>query len=175
MNNTGVTNAAGNDSTGTTDSANYAIHTQTPVFASATVNGNILLLTYTESSTLNAANPPASSAFTVMVEATPNVVTAAVVDAAAKTVTLTLTAAVSNDQAVTVAYADPTGANDASAIQDEAGNDAGTLAATAVTNSTAAPDPGPRPTPPGTPSTACPSSPNRAPVAPPSRWRCPPR
>ncbi|WP_436177981.1 Ig-like domain-containing protein [Acidovorax sp. LjRoot66] len=151
VNNTGVTDTAGNDGTGTTDSANYAIDTQAPVFASATVNGNTLVLTYTESSTLDAANHPVSGAFTVTVGAAPNVVTAAVVNAAAKTVTLTLTTAVSNGQVVTVAYADPTGGNDASAVQDAAGNDAATLAATAVTNTTAAPDPGTPPTPPGTP------------------------
>ncbi|MCW8205372.1 SwmB domain-containing protein, partial [Verminephrobacter aporrectodeae] len=57
----------------------------------------------------------------------------------AKTVTLTLSTAVTSDQTVTVAYADPTTGNDANAIQDAAGNDATSFAATAVTNNTPAP------------------------------------
>ena len=45
-----------------------------------------------------------------------------------------LTTPVKNDQAVTVAYNDPSGGNDNNAVQDSAGNDAITLASTAVTN-----------------------------------------
>ncbi|MCW8201021.1 hypothetical protein D8B23_22200, partial [Verminephrobacter aporrectodeae subsp. tuberculatae] len=61
------------------------------------------------------------------------------VEAQAKTVTLTLSTAVSHGQTVTVAYADPTTGNDTNAIQDAAGNDAASFAATAVTNNTPAP------------------------------------
>ncbi|MCW8178052.1 SwmB domain-containing protein, partial [Verminephrobacter aporrectodeae] len=50
--------------------------------------------------------------------------------------TLTLSTAVSHGQSVTVAYADPTTGNDANAIQDAAGNDAASFAATAVSNNT---------------------------------------
>ncbi|MCW8209682.1 hypothetical protein D8B24_22375, partial [Verminephrobacter aporrectodeae subsp. tuberculatae] len=53
--------------------------------------------------------------------------------------TLTLSTAVSHGQSVTVAYADPTTGNDANAIQDAAGNDAASFAATEVTNNTPAP------------------------------------
>ncbi|WP_010109464.1 SwmB domain-containing protein, partial [Verminephrobacter aporrectodeae] len=67
-------------------------------------------------------------------------VTNVTVDARAKTVTLTLTTAVTHGQTVTVAYADPTTDNDANAIQDAAGNDAASFAATAVVNNTPAPD-----------------------------------
>ncbi|MDZ7862901.1 Ig-like domain-containing protein [Acidovorax sp.] len=147
---TKASDTAGNLSTAS-PSLSVTIDPTAPVLASATVNGSTLVLTYTDAGTLDAVNAAAPGAFTVMVGVVPNVVTGAVVNAAAKTVTLTLTTAVTNGQVVTVAYADPTGGNDASAIQDAAGNDAATLAATAVTNNTAAPDPGTPPTPPGTP------------------------
>ena len=61
-------------------------------------------------------------------------VTAATVSGS--TVTLTLAAPVANGQPVTVAYTDPTVGNDLLAVQDVAGNDAATLATTAVTNTT---------------------------------------
>jgi len=61
------------------------------------------------------------------------------------TVVLTLASAVGAGQSVTVAYADPTAGNDASAVQDSAGNDAASLSATAVTNNVPAADPGPDP------------------------------
>ncbi|EJE50104.1 putative Ig domain-containing protein, partial [Acidovorax sp. CF316] len=146
---TKASDAAGNSSAASL-SLSVTIDPTAPAFASATVNGNQLVLTCTDAGTLDAVNAPAPGSFTVMVGATPNVVTAAVVNAAAKTVTLTLTTAVTNGQVVTVAYADPSGANDANAIQDAAGNDAATLVATAVTNTTPAPDPGPG-RPPATP------------------------
>jgi hypothetical protein len=50
------------------------------------------------------------------------------------TVELTLTNTVKNDQAVTVAYTDPSGSNDSNAVQDSAGNDAASLTSTSVTN-----------------------------------------
>ena len=149
LDNTGVTDLAGNAGAGTTDSNNYAIDTLAPVLATSTVNGNQLVLTYTEAATLDAANAPATTDFAVAVGATANAVTAVAVNAAAKTVTLTLTTAVVAGQAVTVAYTDPTAGNDANAIQDAAGNDAASFAATPATNLTPAiPDPDPEPTPP---------------------------
>ena len=57
----------------------------------------------------------------------PLAVTAVAVDAAAKTVTLTLASNVSSGAAVTVAYADPTTGNDLAALQDASGNDAASL------------------------------------------------
>ncbi|MCW8177897.1 SwmB domain-containing protein, partial [Verminephrobacter aporrectodeae] len=82
---------------------------------------------------------PANGAFTVLVDSVANAVTNVAINAEAKTVTLTLSTAVTSDQTVTVAYADPTTGNDANAIQDAAGNDATSFAATAVTNNTPAP------------------------------------
>ena len=43
------------------------------------------------------------------------------------TVELTVTDTIETGQAVTVAYTDPSGSDDANAIQDLAGNDAATL------------------------------------------------
>lgn len=103
-----------------------------PLFGFATVNGTTLVMTYTDASNLDAANAPPTSAFTV----SGNTVTAVVVNAAAKTVTLTLGTAVVAGAAVTVSYADPTAGNDDAALQDAAGNDAATLAATSVSNVT---------------------------------------
>ncbi|MEZ0263339.1 MAG: SwmB domain-containing protein [Phycisphaerae bacterium] len=109
-----------------------------PVFASATVNGSTLVMTYTESTTLDAGSThiPLPGAFAVKVGGVTDAVTAVAVNAGAKTVTLTLTTAALDGQAVTVAYTDGSSGNDTRAIQDAAGNDAATLAATAVTNNT---------------------------------------
>ncbi|WP_202815010.1 SwmB domain-containing protein, partial [Aureimonas ureilytica] len=76
------------------------------------------------------------TAFTVTSGGASVAVNAVAVDAAAKTVTLTLASPVVRGQAVTVAYADPTAGNDANAIQDAIGNDAASLQAVAVTNAT---------------------------------------
>ena len=108
-----------------------------PVFSSADVDGTTLTLHYTDLNGLDAANAPAAGAFTVMVGGFARSVSAVAVDAAAKTVVLTLSSVVFHGDAVTVAYADPTTANDVNAIQDAAGNDALGLAATTVTNNTA--------------------------------------
>ncbi|MCW5287502.1 hypothetical protein D5041_00005, partial [Verminephrobacter aporrectodeae subsp. tuberculatae] len=105
------------------------------------VTGDQLVLSFSDTGNLDAdaSHKPASGAFTVMVNGVANAVTSVTVDSQAKTVTLTLTTAVTSDQTVTVAYADPTTGNDANAIQDAAGNDAASFAATAVTNNTPAP------------------------------------
>ncbi len=140
------TDTAGNNGgAGTTPS--ISIDTLTPVFTSATINGSTLVMTYTETGTLDAVNIPATTAFTVMNGATQITVNSVAVNAANKTVMLTLASAMANGAVVTVAYTDPTGGDDTPAIQDAAGNDAATLAATAVTNNTPAPTPTPTPAP----------------------------
>ncbi|MDP2902957.1 MAG: DUF4347 domain-containing protein [Methylovulum sp.] len=107
-----------------------------PVFASATVSGSTLVLTYTDVGNLDAAHPPLVGDFDVYVNGgspvTPTVVS---VNAIAKTVTLTLPTAVYRSQYVDVSYTDPTGNDDTDAIQDAAGNDAGSMW-TQVTNIT---------------------------------------
>lgn len=110
-----------------------------PVFSSAAVSGNSLVLSYTEATTLDAVNKPATGAFEVKVGGVVDTVTGVTIDAVAKTATLTLNTAVAFGQTVTVAYTDPTAGDDANALQNAAGTDAVSLAATAVTNNTAAP------------------------------------
>ncbi|MCW8167263.1 hypothetical protein D8B21_20890, partial [Verminephrobacter aporrectodeae subsp. tuberculatae] len=146
-----IQDAAGNDAT---SFAATAVTNNTPAAADATapaliitgdsrpkVTGDQLVLSFSDTGNLDAdaAHKPASGAFTVLVNGIANAVTNVTVDSQAKTVTLTLTTAVTSDQTVTVAYADPTTGNDANAIQDAAGNDAASFAATAVTNNTPAP------------------------------------
>ncbi|MCW8167998.1 hypothetical protein D8B22_02360, partial [Verminephrobacter aporrectodeae subsp. tuberculatae] len=105
------------------------------------VTGDQLVLSFSDTGNLDAdrAHTPASGAFTVLVNGVANAVTHVSVEAGAKTVTLTLSTAISHGQSVTVAYADPTTGNDANAIQDAAGNDAASFAATEVANNTPAP------------------------------------
>ncbi|RZJ01322.1 MAG: hypothetical protein EOO54_27080, partial [Haliea sp.] len=121
--------------------------TTAPAFASATVNGNTLVLTYTDASNLDAVNGPATGAFTVVSGGGSNAVTGVAVNAAARTVTLSLAATVSYSDTVTVAYLDATAGNDANAIQDASGNDAATLATTGVSNNTPPPPAAPGNTP----------------------------
>jgi len=110
-----------------------------PVFVSAatSTDGTTVILTYDEA--LDATNKAAVSDFTVSVAGNDNAVTDVAV--VGSTVELTLTTAITNGQAVTVSYTDPTPNNDELAIQDAAGNDAANLAATTATNLTTAPSP----------------------------------
>jgi uncharacterized repeat protein (TIGR02059 family) len=112
-----------------------------PVFASASVNGNSLVITYTDQQSLDAVNTPVVGAFTVVTAGASNAVTSVAVNGSARTVTLTLTTAAEAGQTVTVAYTDPSAGNDLFAVQDASGNDVSTLAATAVNNITASPIP----------------------------------
>ena len=132
-----VQDLAGNDavSLAATVALNTTPDTTPPAFRSASVDGTTLTLTYGES--VDAAHLPASTAFTVTADGVARAVTG--VAAAGSTVTLTLGTPVGSGQAVTVAYADPGIGNDALAVQDLAGNDAASLAATAVVNATPAP------------------------------------
>ncbi len=136
-----IQDLSGNDAanllpTAVTNNTGVPADTTAPVFASASVNGPSLVMTYTEANLMDAVSAPAAGAFAVTVAGVARTVNTVVVDANAKTVTLTLASAVTQGQAVTVAYADPTAGNDANAIQDASGNDAATLGAAAVTNNT---------------------------------------
>jgi uncharacterized repeat protein (TIGR02059 family) len=134
-----IQDSAGNDASSLSATAvtNNTPDTTAPVFGSATVNGSTLVMSYNELNHLDATHIAAVGAFDVQVAGSGDVVTNVAVDGTANTVTLTLTTAVTNGQAVTVAYTDPTGGDDANAIQDSAGNDAATLSAAGVSNLTA--------------------------------------
>lgn len=110
-----------------------------PVFGSAAVTGNSLVISYVEATTLDAVNKPANAAFEVKVGGVVDTVTGVTINAVAKTATLTLATAVTAGQTVTVAYTDPTVGNDLNALQNAAGTDAAGFTATAVTNNTVAP------------------------------------
>ena len=102
--------------------------TDPPVFQSATVDGDQLVLTYDEA--LDETVTPPNPRFVVMVDSVRNFVTAAVI--AGETVTLTLTTAVTSGETVTVSYNRPT--NVARRIRDVAGNDAVSFSNEAATN-----------------------------------------
>ncbi|MCW8200797.1 hypothetical protein D8B23_20990, partial [Verminephrobacter aporrectodeae subsp. tuberculatae] len=150
VNLTGVANVAGRSSTGTASSANYTVDTRVPdttapqlITTGATspkVTGDQLVLSFNDTSNLDADpdHKPANGAFTVLVNGVANTVTHVTVQAQAKTVTLTLTTAVTHGQSVTVAYTDPTTGNDTNAIQNAAGHDVASFAATGVVNNTPA-------------------------------------
>ena len=118
--------------------------TRVPTFVSAVTNaaGTTITLTYSEA--LSAATAVGSD-FTVLVGGVSRSVSGVAVSGS--TVVLTLSSAVGAGQTVSVAYTDPTGSNDTNALQDAAGNDAATLAATSVTNSVPAPSSGGSPDP----------------------------
>lgn len=106
-----------------------------PVFVSAEVNGKTLQINYSDANPLALAIPSINN-FTVLVDGIANIVTTVTVNPASKTISLILTNSVANGQAVTISYADPTVSNDSNAVQDEAGNDAVSLSAQIVTNTT---------------------------------------
>jgi len=106
-----------------------------PVLASATVDGDSLVLTYTDTSNLDATNKAEAADFAVLADAVADVVSAVTVHAANKTVTLTLTDAVTAGQVVTVGYVPQ--ATGLESTRDAAGNKAAALVAQAVTNQTA--------------------------------------
>jgi uncharacterized repeat protein (TIGR02059 family) len=130
----------------TPDTTGVLVDTAAPSFVSASVNGATLVMTYSDASLLDAVHAPAAGDFTVMVGVAPVSVTAVAINGAAHTVTLTLASPVAAGAAVTVAYGDPSGGDDANAIQDVGGADAASLTAASVTNTTAAPPVTPPPT-----------------------------
>ncbi|MCW8171025.1 hypothetical protein D8B22_18380 [Verminephrobacter aporrectodeae subsp. tuberculatae] len=130
----GVNTAAGTAGTGTASSGNFIVDTTPPVINTTTVNGDQLVLTYTEANTLDATALAGSAGFAVSSAAgTAITVSSAVVSATDKTVTLTLSRAVVQGEVVSVSYTKPaTGA----VVQDAAGNDAADFSSRAVTNNT---------------------------------------
>ena len=105
--------------------------TTAPVLQSAATNagGTKIILTYNEALSATTAN---MAAFTIRADG--NTIAAPVVQAVGSTIELILTTPVAGGQAVVVAYADPSSANETNATQDAAGNDAATLPGYAVTN-----------------------------------------
>ena len=103
-----------------------------PVFQSATTStdGTKVILTYNQ--TLSATTA-ATSAFAVVVNSSAATINAAARGSNTSTIELTLSAAITEGQTVTVAYTDPSGSDDANAIQGVGGIDAASFTATSVT------------------------------------------
>ncbi|WP_061933701.1 SwmB domain-containing protein [Aureimonas sp. AU22] len=136
-----VEDAAGNDaaSFAAVSVANDTPDVTPPSFMSATVNGAVLTMTYSEA--LDAAHPPVGGNFLVSVGGASNFVAVDSVQIVGSTVELTLHEAVQAGQGVGVSYIDPSNVDDANAIQDLAGNDAATISMTMATNITPATPP----------------------------------
>ena len=137
-----VQDSAGNDAASlsvTSVTNNSTADQSVPTFVSAatSADGTTITLTYSESLSATTAS---ASAFSVVVGGSSRSVSSAVVSGS--TVVLTLTSPVAGGQSLTVAYTDPSGSNDANAVQDSAGNDAASLSATSVTNNVPQPSSG---------------------------------
>ena len=104
-----------------------------PALSTATVNGASLVLTYDED--LDEDSEPPTDAFTVSVDSGDGA-EPSMVDVSGKAVTLTLAAAVTDRQTVTLTYRVPTEAG-AKPIRDGAENNAAALSGQAVTNESA--------------------------------------
>ena len=124
-----VQDAAGNDAAALSDQTvtNNTSDTTAPTLTTATVNGASLVLTYDEA--LDTGSTPAASDYTVTVAGSQRTVSSVAVSGSA--VTLTLSPAVTDGQAVTVSYTAGT-----DPVQDAAGNDAAALSDQTVTNNT---------------------------------------
>ncbi|MCW5263606.1 hypothetical protein D5045_26840 [Verminephrobacter eiseniae] len=141
-----VRNAAGNTVANNTYAFNqYTVDTMVFALSSATVNRDQLVLSYSDATALdgNADRAPTNESFTVLVDGTRIDVSRVTVDAAARTVTLTLARAVTTGQTVTVAYQD-TDTSDNKAVQEAGtGDDAASFAARPVTHLPPPPSPPP--------------------------------
>ena len=102
-----------------------------PTLSSASVDGAVLTLAFSEA--LDTASQPPASSFAVSVAGSARTVDAVAVSG--KAVTLTLSSAVTSGQTVTVGYTVPTGAG-AKPVQDAAGNPAAAFANTNASNAT---------------------------------------
>jgi hypothetical protein len=109
-----------------------AYDTRPPQISSVTTTTGGTKIALTMTQTLDAAHPPAASAFTVTPDGGAAVAVSAV-SVNGKTVELTLASSVLNADSVVVVYTDPTGGDDVNAVQDGAGGDAATFTRT-ITN-----------------------------------------
>ena len=124
-----VQDAAGNDAAALSDQivTNNTSDTTAPTLTTAAVNGASLVLTYNEA--LDTTSAPAASDYTVTVAGSQRTVSVVAIRGSA--VTLTLSSAVTDGQAVTVSYTAGT-----NPVRDAARNDAAALSDQTVTNNT---------------------------------------
>ena len=116
-----------------------------PTLISATVSGPGGSIALAFSEDLQSANLPLAAAFTVTVGGTAVTVSAVAAGTTPDGLQISVSTLIAQGQAVVVAYADPTGGDDAKAIQDTVGNDTpdfttGSGGVPAVTNNSALPN-----------------------------------
>ncbi|MCW5238187.1 Ig-like domain-containing protein [Verminephrobacter eiseniae] len=136
--------AAGNAFANNTYSLDqYTVDTMVFALSNATVNRSQLVLSYSDETALdgNADHAPTNESFTVLADGTRIDVSQVTVDAAARTVTLTLARAVAAGQQVTVAYQDTNPADNKALQEAGTGDDAASFAARPVTNLSPQPAP----------------------------------
>jgi hypothetical protein len=119
-----ATDVAGNVSVAGTKAV--TVDTAAATITSLVADSATQKITLTYSEALDAVNKPEPSAFTVSIGQTTNEVLSVAVSGS--TVILTMKDPIPQSGAVSVAYKDPTSADDAAAIQDAAGNDAQSFA-----------------------------------------------
>ncbi len=119
----------------TVENASESEDERAPRFERAAMSSNGLSITLVYDEVLNDQAGPAASDFAVEVdEESAGLSTNSAVTVSGRTVVLGLSSAVRELQDVTVSYTDPTGGDDANAIQDAAGNDAADLIDYEITN-----------------------------------------
>ena len=110
----------------------YTPDTTAPTYSSSSISSDGLNLTLTYSETLSATTA-APANFVVTVNST-ETRTISSVSASGSSITLAFGSRIEAEQSIAVTYTDPTGGNDANAIQDLWGNDAATLSNQSITN-----------------------------------------
>ena len=132
-----IQDRAGNDAADLIDheitNTSTAQDNRAPRFVRAAMSTDGLGITLVYDEVLHDDAGPATSDFSVEVDGDSSEPSQVALDG--RTVVLTLTSAVRELQEVSVSYTDPTGGDDANAIQDAAGNDADSLVDQVVTNS----------------------------------------
>ena len=135
-------NAIGASLASTTASATTLDDMTPPSLTAAAVEsaGTQVTLTFDEILDDTPARTPPASAFGVTVDGAPVTVGAVSVEGNVKRVLLqSLSGVIRQGQTATVTYTDPTGGDDAAALQDAAGHDVATFTADATNNSTVSP------------------------------------
>lgn len=120
-----IQDEAGNDAASfTLVCTNNTVDRSGPVFDKAEANGTSVVVYFTDANNLSTTNLPSASTFRVVSNNAQIAVNSISVNGTAKTVTLTLASAITQNATVYVSYTDPTVSNDINAIQDTVGNDA---------------------------------------------------
>jgi hypothetical protein len=114
------------------------IDTTAPIYVSGTASGSSVVLTMSDTNSLDTLNAPPASAFAVSRTRSATTVALTIqsvsVNSAAKTIQINFAETVTTGDTVTVTYTDPTSSfDDAYALQDLAGNDVATFTAASNT------------------------------------------